>query len=231
MNEKTTLEQPLNEYFFSNSQFEYWRKKNKINAIALLSQSPPPPRSSPKHILNTLNDDCLCAIFQNFSHLAGFDSISSVCKRFNAIALQVFPSKIQTCLIDIDELVIDTGNQLNFITLAQLWKFLYDFGSSITSLKFHTVYLERTPDATNLALKLIKKFCKNMRSLDIEITAEQDQIPETIYSIFSKQSVLCIKFPQSMPGHDFISACRESKDTPDKLNLWCQPQHFVNCWT
>lgn len=184
----------------------------KINAIALLSQSPPPPRSSPKNIQNALNDDCLCAIFQNFNNLADFASISNVCKRFNAIALQVFPSKIRTFLIDIDELVIDNGNQVNFITLAQLWRFLYDFGSSITSLKFHSLYLERTPNAANLAIKLIEKYCKNLRCLDIEINAEQDQIPEAVHSIFSKLSMLSIKFPQSMPSHDFISACRNLND-------------------
>lgn len=173
---------------------------------------PPPTRSSPKNIVNALNDDCLYEIFQNIDHLGDFDSILNVCTRFRKIALQVFPSKIRTRFIDIDDLIIDNGIQFNCITLAQLWRFFYDFGSSITSLKFHSVYLERTPNASNLAIKMIEKYCKNIRCLDIEINTEQDQIPIEIYSIFSKLQVLSIKFPQQIPSHDFISACRKLED-------------------
>lgn len=150
---------------------------NESDSVLLQS---PPKRSSPRHILNALNDHCLYEIFQNIEHTTDFDAISNVCQRFTKIARIVFPPKIRTRWIDADSLVIDHGTQFNFITLAQLWKFLCDFGSSIRSLKFHSYYLERMPNATNLAIKMIEKYCKNIRQLDIEITKEQEQISTEI---------------------------------------------------
>lgn len=64
----------------------------------------PPDQESPHNIHNSLNDDCLRAIFEaDQLSLDDLCSIGSVCERFNSIAKQVFESRYkneQKCLTD-----------------------------------------------------------------------------------------------------------------------------------
>lgn len=60
---------------------------------------------------------------------------------------------------------------------------------------------------------MIHKYCKNIRSLDIEISEEQSHITFDIQSICSKLKELHIHFPQTAPlVYDFISACTELEE-------------------
>lgn len=63
-----------------------WKKTEKINIDEILLQAP--DESSPKNIVNTLNDDCLTEIF---TYLSFQDqcSVLGVCVRFNRIAKQL----------------------------------------------------------------------------------------------------------------------------------------------
>lgn len=173
------------------------------------SPSPPPAQDSTHHILNALDDHCLCEIFQSFEHVADFDAIANVCQRFNRIARRVFPTKISMRLIhfNFDDLVFDDGVHFNFITLSQIETFLINFGSSIFSLQFRPYYLEPIPNAANSALKLIHKYCKNIGSLNIELYAEQNQISDELQSIFSKLLCFNVRFLQYTPDRTFLSTC------------------------
>lgn len=184
---------------------------DRINDIGLLLQ-PPPAQDSPKHILSLLNNHCLCKIFEEFDHLADFDSIARVCIRFNEVAKLVFPPKIRSRWINFDDFVFDDGHLHDSITSAQIENFLYNFGSSIESLSIRPFYFEKIPNTMNLVLKMIHKHCRNICNLNIEISNEQNEISNEIRLIFSKLKILHVKFHTPLPDHDFLSACTEIEE-------------------
>lgn len=176
-----------------------------------------PAQDSPKNILNALNDDCLCHIFDKISHLADIHSISNVCKRFNTIAQIVFPTKISSRWINFDDMVFDDGTPFHHISLDEYEGFLSTFGSSIKSLKFRPYYFVPSPNLASQALKLIQTFCKNIRNLDIEIGRELKsfRIPNELRSILSQLKSLHIRFVRLdlvAIVNDFISACSDIEE-------------------
>lgn len=170
-----------------------------------------PPQDSPKNILNLLNDHCLCEIFERVNHLADIHSISNVCKRFNKIALIVFPVKIGLQWINFDDLVFNGENYRpqNLITLAQVESFLCNFGSSIQSFKFRPYYFEQVENVSNAVLKMVHKYCKNIRKLDVEIPDEPNKISSEIRPMFSK--LRSLGFVPNL-WRDFISTSTELVD-------------------
>lgn len=201
----------------SINKFHHQSILNNIDVVDNIDPllRPPSAQDSPKHILNLLNDHCLCEIFQNIDHLADFHSIANVCVRFNQIAKLVFPSKIRLRWINFDEWVFNNGTSFNRIILSQIENFLCNFGSSIVSLQFRPYYFQQTPNVENLALKMIAKYCKNLRCLDIKITYEHNEISNEICSIFSKLKILRIR----LPNYGFISACTEIEELEIR-NQW-----------
>lgn len=123
------------------------------NAMDSLLQLPP-AQDSPKHILNLLNDNCLYELFRELDHLADFDSAARVCTQFNNVAKLVFPLKIRSRWMNLDDFVFDDGTQFKYISLAQIEHFLMNFGTSIQLLKNRQFYLEDEPNAMNSALKV-----------------------------------------------------------------------------
>lgn len=68
------------------------------------------------------------------------------------------------------------------------------------------------PNVANLALKLIHKYCKNIRNFDIEISKELNpsEISNEMLSIASKLKSLHIRIAEHAPhalAYDLISAC------------------------
>lgn len=187
----------------------------RIDEIDTLLQQVP-AEDSPKNILNLLNDNCLCEIFDRVDHLADFQSFSNVCKQFNQLARIVFSVKIRSRWINFDDLVFDDGQSIEpqqLITIPQLENFLYNFGSSIHSLKFRPFYFERNENVSNSVLTMINKYCKNICNFDVEIPNEGNQISNEIRPMLSR--LRSFKF---VPHHweNLISACTELVD----VKLW-----------
>lgn len=183
------------------------KRINMANKIGRKRQKPPPAQDSPEHILNALNDDCLCEIFQKIDDFTDFNPIASVCVRFNKIAKLVFPPKIRSRWVYFYNWIIGEFIHDDIIKLThhigEIEKFLCNFGSSIVSLKYTPYYMEELPHGPNSVLKMVDKYCTNLRCLNIEITNEQDEILNEIRSICSKLTVLHIH----VPVQDIISFC------------------------
>lgn len=189
---------------------------------------PPSAQESPKHILNALNDHCLCEIFGHIEELADFNSIANVCTRFNKIAKLVFPAKIRSSspprYTYFEHFVSDNDGALRFDwhKLAQIENFLCNFGSSIEALAFDTDYFSDT-NATNLALKIIDAYCKNIKDLYFKISDDQIRMSTEIRSIFSKLQCLSLKFNKTFDAHHgFLSACTGIQ----KLRIYGLPYYF-----
>lgn len=184
-----------------------------------------PAQDSPKNIVNALNDHCLCEIFRKTDHLADFDSIANVCKRFNQIAKLLFPSKFHSRWIGLDDLVFNDGTSpFERITLTQFEKFLSNFGSFIVFFKFRSFYLEEIPNFEKLAFNMISTYCKNIRGLDVAITDVLNEIVDEIRPIFSKLTKLHIHFSGHEPVSDFISICTELEEL--EIEGWPRSFHM-----
>lgn len=155
-----------------------------------------------------MDDDCLREIFRSIS-LVNFCSVANVCKRFNAIAMEIFPLKIKQKTFNLDELIVNDD-----VTLLRLECFLTMFGTSIHAahLNLDDLHFEYTPNAVNLALKMINNYCKNLRSLSIWIGNDENEINwMEIYSILPMLKYLKIDIDHSVYAvdslTDFISSC------------------------
>lgn len=129
---------------------------NSSKAMPLSVRPPPPPgQHSAEHMLNALNDDCLREIFKS-SALNVWDlaAIAHVCRRFDAIAYEVFRgSKVGRAPI-----VFDT---------VELWRIeecLRSFGPLIKWINLS----ELGEPSTDVVLRLVLKYCNNLTSLSCE---------------------------------------------------------------
>lgn len=163
-----------------------------------------------KNILEYLNDDCLRSVFRNIHRLVNFCAVANVCKRFNAIALEIFSLKIKQNTFDLNQFIVNGD-----VRLQQLEKFLAMFGASIHAayLNFNDVRIENT-SKVNLVLKMINNYCKNLRSLDIRINNDNKNDWVEIGSVLPMLKYLKIQFCNKNrikvffdAFTDFISAC------------------------
>lgn len=165
--------------------------------------------SSSNNILDDLDADCLREIFQNIHNLVDFCTVANVCKRFNAIAMEMFPFKIKQKTFALGELIVNGD-----VTLFRLEHFLTMFGASVHTacLDFNDLHFENTPNAANLALKMINNYCKNLRSIDIHIRNNENKINwMEIHSVLPMLKYLKINLYPDVTSvdslTDFFSAC------------------------
>lgn len=112
---------------------------------------PSHPPCSPS-IMDALNDDCLRAILESPAvQLADLTAIANTCRRFQAIARRVFPSKYAAV----------TEHTFVRMPLWQLDDCLRTFGPLITSLDVLHVQHSYTDVVTRVALE----HCKNLTTL------------------------------------------------------------------
>lgn len=113
-----------------------------------------PDEKSPANILNALNDDCLRTIIESPAlNLWDLTSCANVCKRFNAIALQVFTSKYA-----------DTPIILKDVKLWRVEELFSTFGPLITSIQ--SWYTFNSP--TDIVHRLTLEHCNNLTKLYCE---------------------------------------------------------------
>ncbi|XP_031635183.1 uncharacterized protein LOC116348344 [Contarinia nasturtii] len=166
-------------------------------------------KDSSKNILNDLNDDCLRQIFRNIHSLVDFCTVANVCKRFNAIGVEIFSLKINQKTFALSELNVNGDD-----TLLRLELFLTMFGASVQAahLNFNDLHFGNTPNAENLALKMINNYCKNLRSLSIFIGCNENKINwMEIHSVLPMLKYLKIHLHHKVIKvdllTDFIAAC------------------------
>lgn len=142
---------------------------------------------STKHILSTLNDDCLRLIFESSTlNLWDLISIANVCKRFKRIANLVFRSKYR-----------DLANKI-VIKQEDLWQteeFVRTFGDSIAAINLTQV----SEASTDIELRMIIKYCKNVIELECEVHEEQTIIE--LHPIITKLEKLDIRLRDA---NDFL---------------------------
>lgn len=161
-------------------------------------------QDSPNNIMNCLNDDCLRLIFERIDHLADFVSIVNVCKRFKQIGEEMFPSKIRQKWVRFDELVF----QFNYdVTVLQIANFLRIFGSSVLSVKLEGIFVKNA----NTILKMMNKYCTNIRNLEIEFCGIEKQTLNEIELLLSKLRHLHISVlrKECGPFVGFVTACTQ----------------------
>lgn len=92
-------------------------------AIDELLLHSPPHQKSPLNILNSLNDDCLLAIFEPM-HLLDLCAVADVCERFRRLAVWVFVARYRGRSCHLDDLKCGGGE----VTLSQIERYLHSFG-------------------------------------------------------------------------------------------------------
>lgn len=182
---------------------------------------------SSNDILSTLNDDCLREIFRKLHRFADFSAVANVCKRFNKIALEIFPLKIKQKQFGFDELAVNGD-----VTLSRLESFLNTFSGFVYDayLNLDGWNFQNVPNAPNIALKMINDHCKNLRSLEIRISKNENENKNqtnwmAIHAVLPKLNYLKMHFT---PGssiandyfefNDFLSACRQLETLIIKLH-------------
>lgn len=142
---------------------------------------------STKHILTILNDDCLRLIFESSAlNLWDLISIANVCKRFKRIANLVFRSKYR-----------DLANKI-VIKQEDLWQteeFVRTFGDSIAAINLTQV----SEASTDIELRMILKYCKNVIELECELHEEQTIIE--LHPVITKLEKLDIRLRDA---NDFL---------------------------
>lgn len=176
----------------------------------------PPERVSSQNILNALDNDCLCLIFERIEHLADFHSISNVCNRFKEIAKTIFSLKIRRRKVDFCHFFFG-----NTILLSDVEMFLRNFGSSIISLELSEFYFEEIPNRSNVILKMINDYCTNLHRFTVGISGVENLTLIEIQPLLSRLKYLNVN--QSTLSDDqiahLVSACPEIEmleygDTP-----------------
>lgn len=153
----------------------------------------PTSEDSPTNILNLLDDDCLRLIFEKVKHLSDIYSITNVCMRFNRIAKQIFATKINQECIDLIDLVPE-----NEVTLLQIEDFLCDFGSSVLSIQIKDQHYKNILDPSNILLKTINKYCKNLEKLELTASSVKNATMSQITSLFQHLKYLRIDLSTSI---------------------------------
>lgn len=110
------------------------------NVVDSFTQDTENRQGTQNNILTILNDDCSREIFRKIDKLSDFHSIANVCKQFNRIAKEIFPSKISHANIYLFNIM----HKEEEVTLSQIENFLSNFGSSraIHSLKIRSDIFE-----------------------------------------------------------------------------------------
>lgn len=167
-----------------------------------------PLENSVNNILNTLDDDCLCLIFEQINQLADFVSITKVCIRFKRLAKKISKSLLKKQILWFADLTIE-----NKIKLPQIEEFLSEFGSSVFSVGFDNDEINHIANAPNVLLKMVNKYCKNVQKLYFYgVTEITRQTVFEVQPLLSKLKELGINLwgiSIFMEFTSFISACNE----------------------
>lgn len=147
----------------------------KMREIALYTndmQKIPPATSSPKHILNILDDERLLKIFNELS-LSDLCDVASVCERFKAIAMKLFIAKYKNELAIM--WILERGAlKITPLTLSRIGLCLETFGSEIT--RFETLSygcLNR-----KIILSLFDEHCRHLMYVSIQASAFDADVRE-----------------------------------------------------
>lgn len=175
-----------------------------------ISLKQPPVHDSPQNILNALNDDCLLEIFKNL-HYSTLLSVANVCNRFICLAKEAFSCKYKSKEINILELEWNREP-----TLSKVEHFLRVFGSSISILSVvkktslvAKLQLKRKLKNTNIYLKLIEKYCKNINELEICFKLIDGSVFNDCLSLFKRLKKLKIPILSDPSFFKMISVCSE----------------------
>lgn len=118
-----------------------------------------PAQDSPKHILNAVNDDCIQEIFQNLTDPGDFLSAAETCYRFQANALDCYPSKFKELSLSLENKSI---GRYTGLCLGHATNFSQIFGHLIKSIELICGFDEDV-------LKTIAKNCgKTLTTLFIQ---------------------------------------------------------------
>lgn len=164
-----------------------------------------PTENSPDNIIHALCDDALSLIFEKIDNWTDLISIANVCKRFRRIVEETYRYEGQRKDVTLD------GNAI----LTQFEDFLRVFGPSIRSVKFICKDLSITAEESNTVLKMINKFCGNLK--DLELNAVSGITSQTLIEIrplLSKLISFWVFLPADRdfgPFIDFVSACTKLK--------------------
>lgn len=137
------------------NSWRYLQHHETSDGVNQLLLQPESEETSPKNLLNALNEDCVCTILMRLT-LVDLCSIAKTCRRLNKIARAVFERKYKNKTISLGELVQNGG------TMTTIRYFLNNFGSSIESISL----LTNIEDVVyNDVVGLVAKECKDMTAL------------------------------------------------------------------
>lgn len=195
-------------------------ENEEVNAIN--PESIVPTEESPDNLMNALDDECLCLIFERIHLIADFISIANVCWRFKRTAERTLRFKLKKMRVRFVDLTIKGE-----VSLLKIEDFLRDFGSSISFLELNWVYIKHIPDASNTLLKMINKFCKNVQVFHMYYIFDiKNQTLIEIRPFFSKLKCLAIVSPYSsisMDLNSLISTCNQLT----VLGMYYGTYHFI----
>lgn len=169
-----------------------------------------PAEDSPHNIMNALDDECLCLIFERIHELTDFISLTNVCWRFKRITKRISNSKMKEIgTIRFTYLIIE-----NKIPLSQMEDFLCEFGSSILSVSLDYYLTQHISNAPNILLKMIHKFCKNIKKLELcdffDITKQTlFEIQPLLSKLKDLTIIQCLNESIFMEFTSFLSACSQ----------------------
>lgn len=167
-----------------------------------------PNVDSPENILNVLDDDCIKLIFDKISNIRDFYSISNVCVRFKKIAGIVFSYIIKHKCVNFRDYLLNNED----LQMVQIENFFCEFGSFVESLEISEHYIEQMEDKSNTLLKIIHKYCKNLRKLDLQVHGVGNQTVAEIQPLLAKLEYLYLDFACGLDFgafYDFISNCSQ----------------------
>lgn len=165
-----------------------------------------PTEDSPNNILNALDDDCLCLVFEQIDQLADFVTITKVCTRFKRLVKRISRSIIKQFTLNFADLTLEKE-----VKLSEIEEFLCEFGSFILNVSLNKICINHIVDAPNILLKMINKYCKNIRKLYlrdiIEITSQTVFEIQPLLSKLKHLDIALSGGPEFIEFTLFISVC------------------------
>lgn len=191
--------------------FQFSRLHCTVQFVPLIRMNvkfPPPSQDSPKHILNSLNDDCIQAIFCRLENVQDFLSAAETCIRFQENAKLTFHKKYKKIEINDSDFAVKKTFR-HIVTSDRVKSLLSIFGHSIIELIINGSFkygkswediLNMFADYSGRSLKILKFYGHEHLQINFETKSPLQALEElylnhtTIYNFkyHSQLKRLCI---------------------------------------
>lgn len=148
-----------------------WHDDQQVPTVApqnIPAELLPPPPDIKSNIVNTLNSDCLRALFELADiNMADLTELADTCKQFEVIARQVYQMKLKQHP--------NYAKQMDYWTLETIEKYFIQFGKELKSIDliWSTDSLEVNDIHHAIVMGFVKLYCTQLKELHCSLRDRQ----------------------------------------------------------